>query len=112
MTYLITLTTYGTHLPGDARGSFDHIRQGVRRFLPIEPRLEQWSRAQMTHPPFRLESEQSRCAVLKAMTEVCKILNGLRTRFTFESSTSTPWSMRTVSLQRFCINGRLTRRGP
>lgn len=38
VTYFITFRCYGTHLPGDARGSFDHVRNGERRYTRPTPR--------------------------------------------------------------------------
>jgi hypothetical protein len=38
--YLLTFACYGSHLPGDARGSFDHVRRGEHCRLAPNPGLE------------------------------------------------------------------------
>src|SRR5579883_894267 len=70
MTCFITFSTYGSHLPGDARGSYDHLREGSRKFIPPNPGLEAYRRELMEQEPFLLNAEQ-RAVVRDAMVEVC-----------------------------------------
>ena len=72
MDYLVTFGTYGSHLPGDARGSFDHVRLGERRFFPPKPGLEAYSRRRMKQPAYLLATPESRRIVLGAIREVCR----------------------------------------
>ena len=67
-TYFITWTTYGTWLPGDARG-WRHRHQGHQ---PPEPALEQWSRQQMKGEVVLL-TDQDRQTVEAACREHCQI---------------------------------------
>ena len=67
-TYFITWNTYGTWLPGDARGW--RKRHGGQQ-LP-RPFLEQWCRERMTSPSVLL-SEQDRQTVEAACHEHCNI---------------------------------------
>ena len=53
-TYFITWSTYGTWLPGDARG-WKKAGEGQR--VP-QPRLEEWCREQMTGAPITLNEIQ------------------------------------------------------
>jgi REP element-mobilizing transposase RayT len=52
----ITWTTYGTWLPGDARG-WRKLSEGEQ---PSQPRLEEWCREQMTGKPVILTAIQRR----------------------------------------------------
>jgi REP element-mobilizing transposase RayT len=72
MVRLLTFTCYGSHLPGDARGSFDHVRQGERRFLFPTPALERYSRAQTTQAPYLLSTVPARAAVRDAIAAACR----------------------------------------
>lgn len=60
MIYFLTFSTYGTHLPGDSRGSIhQQLHQGPQRKL-------------MTEPAYRLERAADRAAVLETIIEVCR----------------------------------------
>ncbi len=72
MTWLITISCYGSHLPGDSRGSFDHVRNGDHRFMPPAPALERYARELTAAPSFALSSGAHRQAVLDAIIEVCR----------------------------------------
>jgi REP element-mobilizing transposase RayT len=72
MVRLLTFSCYGSHLPGDARGSFDHVRQGERKFLPPNPALEQYRRAQMKHEGYLLSTADARVVVRDAIVRVCR----------------------------------------
>ena len=67
MTYFLTFTTYGTHLPGDKRGSSD--RRGAR--VEVSPPFETFARNLMPEGPFRLERAEDRRTVRAAIQEVC-----------------------------------------
>jgi hypothetical protein len=67
----ITFTCYGTHLPGDPSGSFDHIRDGERRFIPPRRALEKYHEQHLRQAPFLLETPESRTVVLEAIVNVC-----------------------------------------
>jgi REP element-mobilizing transposase RayT len=69
--YLLTFTTYGAYLPGDARGSFDHARAGVSRFIPPNPALERYHRRAMSSDSFALSTAPQRQAVRDAILQVC-----------------------------------------
>lgn len=71
MVFLITFTTYGTHLPGDARGSFDHVRNGNRRFIGPNPGLEAYCRGQLRRELFFLDTAPSRNVCRDAIVGVC-----------------------------------------
>jgi len=71
MIFLMTFTSYGAHLPGDERGSFDHVRAGQRRFVRPNPGLEVYRRKQMRQPPFELRDATSRRVVRDAIVKVC-----------------------------------------
>jgi REP element-mobilizing transposase RayT len=70
--YLVTFTCYGSNLPGDHRGSFDHVRQGERRVLQPNPGLESYARRQMRQAPYLLQSRESRELVRDAIMNVCE----------------------------------------
>jgi len=71
MVFLVTFVCYGSHLPGDPRGSSDHVRRGHRRFFPPKPGLENYCRRAMNEPAYLLESPESREAVRTAIVDVC-----------------------------------------
>jgi REP element-mobilizing transposase RayT len=67
MTYLVTFSTYGSHLPGDARGSADrHI--GWRA---PEPRLEAYAANAMRELAFLLNYVEDRRMVRDAIVKIC-----------------------------------------
>ena len=72
MLYLLTFTCYGSHLPGDARGSFDHVRGGERCPLAPNPGLEAFRRRNMRQTPYLLATAQVRCEVRDAIVKVCR----------------------------------------
>ena len=63
-----TFTTYGTHLPGDARGSLN--RRGT--LIEVSPALETFASNLMPEEPFRLKRAEDRRAVRAAIVEVCR----------------------------------------
>ncbi len=67
MTYLLTWSCYGTHLPGDERGWVDRRTGGAR---PGSERLERYARERLVDPPYRLDDCASQ-AVLHVVQEVC-----------------------------------------
>lgn len=69
--YLVTFTCYGSHLPGDPRGSFDHMRAGGRRFLPASRNLESYHRRRMRQPEHLLATPRARAIVRDAIVSVC-----------------------------------------
>jgi REP element-mobilizing transposase RayT len=70
--YLMTFTCYGSHLPGDARGSFDHVRGGERHELAPNPGLESYHRHRMLESPYLLSTPAARRTVRDAIVEVCQ----------------------------------------
>lgn len=68
MPYLITISTYGTHLPGDRRGSTD--RHYGR--LPPASGLRHYAQSIAKEPPFLLDTPQSRRQVKEAILNVCQ----------------------------------------
>ena len=68
--FFITWTTYGTWLPGDARG-WTNWHRGQRSH---EPRLADWSRQKLLESPITLRDDQ-RLAVTDAITECCRRRN-------------------------------------
>jgi len=70
--YLVTFTCYGSRLPGDDRGSFDHVRQGERRLLPPNPGLESYARRTMRQAGYLLTACESRALVRDAIVNVCE----------------------------------------
>ena len=68
MTYFVTFSTYGTHLPGDPRGSADR-HDG---WLPSRPALVTFAQSLMAETEFRLDGRQDRQAVRDAIVEVCR----------------------------------------
>jgi hypothetical protein len=73
VTYLITFACYGTHLPGDARGSHDHVRQGNRRFIAPSPSLVRFSQSQMKQSAYELSTSRARSVVRDAVIGVSRI---------------------------------------
>jgi len=71
MVWLVSISCYGSHLPGDARGSYDHVRQGERGYIPPTPKLETYARNLMLGEPFVLADSLLRRTVLEAIIEVC-----------------------------------------
>ena len=49
---LVTVTTYGSWLRGDARG---WVEDGI--IFPEEPALQAWDRSKMKHPPYLFERD-------------------------------------------------------
>ncbi len=71
--YLLTTTTYGTWLHGDAHGSINRHGWSVRtRFLGPDPELEERKRKQMKQPPFKLGA-QERGVVHHAILDYCDL---------------------------------------
>ena len=68
MAYFVTFTTYGTHLPGDSRGSWD---RHVGRLL-TQSALETSAKQLMPQSPFRLEHVEDRLMVRDAIVQVCR----------------------------------------
>jgi REP element-mobilizing transposase RayT len=75
MVWLITISCYGSHLPGDDRGSYDHRRCGEKRWIAPSPALEAHRRKFMRSDPFLLDNAQYRRAVLEAIIKVCQYRN-------------------------------------
>jgi len=79
----ITKTTYGTWLPGDARGSWLKDwspKQGygvVHRLSDADPRREAMAQRQMRHPPCRLSDAMIGIVVECLVDCVCKSQGGL-----------------------------------
>ena len=71
MTYFVTVRCYGSHLPGDSQGSFDHVRDGERRFIAPNAALERYHREHMKQPPFVL-SPGAREVVRDAIVQTCE----------------------------------------
>jgi len=71
MTYLLTWSCYGTHLPGDERGWTDRRTGGAR---PGSERLENYARQRLVDPPYRLDDRASQ-TVLRVLQEVCAFRN-------------------------------------
>lgn len=71
LTYLITFSCYGSHVPGDEHTTSRKNHQiGAPREQP-NPALAKWSRNAMTHPAFDLDSSR-RQIVLNVIREVCR----------------------------------------
>ena len=70
--YFLTWTTYGTWLPGDARGWIDRREAGCGMDIrEPAPALEDWTRGQMTNAPARL-SVKERAIASRAVEQVCQ----------------------------------------
>ena len=72
MLYLLTFSCYGTHLPGDARGSSDHVRQGTHEFIPPSLGLETYHRRHLRQKPHVLSTPKTRALVREEIVEVCR----------------------------------------
>ena len=68
MIYFLTFTTYGTHLPGDARGSIDR-HEGK---LSSRPALATFASKIMPEPPFQLDHLRDREAVRDEIVRTCE----------------------------------------
>jgi hypothetical protein len=75
MMFLVTMSCYGARLPGDARGSFDHIRQGERRPLAPNPARVEYHQREMRQDAFLLSSPIAREVVGASIVEVCRLRN-------------------------------------
>lgn len=72
MIFLLTFTCYGSHLPGDSRGSFDHVRRGEpRNWLPA-PGFVKFNRQRMRQEPFLLSDSTLRALVRDAILDVSR----------------------------------------
>jgi REP element-mobilizing transposase RayT len=69
---IVTFSCYGSHLPGDSRGSFDHVRRGERRLVFPSAGLEQDRRQRMRQPPYLLSTPHCRALVRDAIVMVCE----------------------------------------
>ena len=67
--YMLTVTTYGTWLHGDDRGS--HERKGTERFRPPNIRLQLWEESRLKHPPLILGGPE-RKVVRSAIERECE----------------------------------------
>jgi REP element-mobilizing transposase RayT len=72
MVLLVTFSCYGSHLPGDDRGSFDHLRRGERRFMVPNAAFEDDCRRRMRQPPYVLATSAARATVRDAIASVCR----------------------------------------
>jgi hypothetical protein len=70
--YLLTFSSYGTHLPGSEKGSVDreHSR-ACSPMLPFNAKREAWGRARLNETPWVLE-RQARLITLEAIRSVCQ----------------------------------------
>lgn len=69
--YLITFTTYGTRMPGNAEGWIDRRRnQYGTPFPPAQPCLEMKLETDLRYPPYELDALR-RPLVLAAIQEAC-----------------------------------------
>jgi REP element-mobilizing transposase RayT len=72
LAYFITVTTYGTWLHGDDRGSVDRKADSLSRHkLEPDPALVEQMRARMKHPPITLDAAMREC-VNEAILEHCE----------------------------------------
>src|SRR5262245_53450627 len=71
MPWLITFSTYGSHLPGDPQGSFAHTVHGRSRFISPNHPLEESARERMHFPAYSLD-EVGRVCVRAAILGVCE----------------------------------------
>src|SRR5262249_42116252 len=55
-----------------SRGSFDHVRNGHRKFMPANPGLLAYGRRSMRQSVFALDSSELRTIVHGAIVEVCR----------------------------------------
>ena len=73
--YLITFRTYGTWLPGDARGTVDDTHNEFDTpTIPETPGREREARRRMVEPPIVLDVKQRSCAEA-AIRGVCEYRN-------------------------------------
>jgi REP element-mobilizing transposase RayT len=70
MAYLLTWRTFGTWLPGDKRGWWDH----KRGYQAASPELENYVRKHMTQSPVRLAVKHRR-VVKERITAYCEYRN-------------------------------------
>jgi hypothetical protein len=71
VTYLLTFNCYGTHLPGDVRGSVDRLRGADRGgYLTPSTALVDSSRRLMQGAPYKMDWDEA-YIVLTALHEVC-----------------------------------------
>ncbi|MBL8823721.1 MAG: hypothetical protein JNJ77_14125 [Planctomycetia bacterium] len=74
LAYFITFSTYGTWLPGSAKGKGsvdrEHNEYGTP-FVEPDPQRERWARVAMTQPAFVM-SPQEREIVCQAFVELAK----------------------------------------
>lgn len=77
LAYFITFTTYGTWLPGSAKGKGsvdqEHNEYGTP-FVKPDPRRERWAREAMSQPEYVM-SPPERQIVCDAFVELCKERN-------------------------------------
>jgi hypothetical protein len=75
VTYLLTFTCYGTHLPGDVCGSVDRLR-GTHRggYLTPSTSLVDSSSRLMRDAPYQMNFDEA-SLVLATLREVCTIRN-------------------------------------
>src|SRR5688572_13990414 len=69
LAYFLTWTTYGTWLPGDARG---WVPDGGGDIRPPDPEREVAARRRMTEPPVKLSQDQRRI-VCETIAEHCRV---------------------------------------
>jgi hypothetical protein len=67
MVLMVKFSCYGSHLPGDNRGSFDHVGSGERRFVFPNAGLERDRRRRMRQSPYLLSTPQARSLVRDAV---------------------------------------------
>lgn len=72
LAYLLTFSTYGTHLPGSEKGWVDvqHCTVGSP-VLASNPMRQAWWRAHLNEPPWTLDPE-SRRLTLETVLSVCR----------------------------------------
>jgi REP element-mobilizing transposase RayT len=71
LAYFITFRCYGTWLPGDERGWVDRRQNGYGTDIGLHSSgLQSTARSALTHPPFRLDSEE-RAIVDGTIRDVC-----------------------------------------
>jgi REP element-mobilizing transposase RayT len=70
--YLLTFSTYGTHLTGSEKGSVDRDHcHPATPILPRDPKRESYWREHLNESPFLL-NEGSRSCALSAILNVCR----------------------------------------
>ncbi len=73
LAYLITFTTYGARLHGDARGSVDEYHNELGGpFVPPNARLVRLNAESMRYPPYLLQTEEHRQVVIQAVTSASR----------------------------------------